>query len=222
MSNYRSIKLTDINVGENWSRESEGDITTLKESMRDIGLKQPIIVDRELNLVAGFRRYRAAKELGWTDIDASVLDETENTSKINLIENIERKNLTFYEECVAIKKLFPGYSAQMVADALNRTKGWSRPRINLWKLTPEVIELAKADKLTPTQVTALLASEDSKGACENFAKTGKLKDQRKAPGKKDINRVMTKLMERKKEEPVEILRWVLGDISEEEMLKKFR
>lgn len=213
---YTKIKVKDVKEGTNWSRESEGDISTLKESMRHHGLQQPIIVDSDWNLVAGFRRFRAAAELGWEWIDCRVLEDGEDGAAINLIENLERENLTFYEEALAIRRLYPKCSEQMVADALNRTRGWSRPRIKLWTLGEEIVALAKAGKITPSQVTNLLNSEDTEEACKKLLDKGKVEPSSVKPGKKEIQAAITVCLERQLLDIAQAFRWVLGDINDEE------
>lgn len=96
-------RIVDIEVGER-RREDLGDIAGLAESLKKYGLLHPIIVDEELNLIAGQRRLEAAKLLGWTDIDVRYkTDLTEKEKReIELEENLRRKDLTAYERSKVI------------------------------------------------------------------------------------------------------------------------
>lgn len=97
----QSILLKSIKLGDNFrSEKTETDVATLMTSMSKEGLLQPIIVKKKgtkYELMAGHRRYTAAKKLGWSKIDASVT--TASTSKliINGVENLLRENTTSYE-----------------------------------------------------------------------------------------------------------------------------
>ena len=69
---YEKRFISEIRVGTRL-RKDLGDLSTLSESMNVLGLLQPIIVDEELNLLAGARRLAAARKLGWTEIDCKIV-----------------------------------------------------------------------------------------------------------------------------------------------------
>jgi len=102
------VKLTDINILSNRQRQSfdEEYINQLAESMRLVGLIHPIVVD-EQGLVAGECRIRAARSLGWTDIDATLRSDLEPWERevIELEENLRRQDLTYVEDVKAKKRL---------------------------------------------------------------------------------------------------------------------
>jgi ParB family chromosome partitioning protein len=77
-------------------REEIGDLTSLMESMTKFGLLNPITISDEFELLAGFRRYTAAKELGWSEIDAHVVDARTKLEKfeVEMEENLTRKDFT--------------------------------------------------------------------------------------------------------------------------------
>ncbi len=80
----------------------------LKTSLRDNGQLQPIGVDKENKLIFGFRRLKAATELGWTNIDAIVIDRELSELQrevIELDENIQRLGLSWSEEQSAIARI---------------------------------------------------------------------------------------------------------------------
>ncbi|MEM5947839.1 ParB N-terminal domain-containing protein [Spirochaetia bacterium 38H-sp] len=81
-------------------RKDIGDITPLKESLQRFGLLHPIIINRDFELIAGYRRLMAAKELGWKKIEVKVLsleDEAQKT-QLEIEENTTRKQLNLQEE----------------------------------------------------------------------------------------------------------------------------
>ena len=89
------VKISEIRIG-NRIRRTTGDITTLKESMRRLGLLQPILIDPQNNLVAGFRRLEAAKDLGWESIEARLVDVKNRQERliVEAEENTTRKDFT--------------------------------------------------------------------------------------------------------------------------------
>ena len=96
------VKINDIKVGKR-IRHDFGDISGLGMSIQKYGLINPICVDKNNNLVAGERRLRAAKGLGWKKITITRFEDLSNTMKreIELEENIQRKALTWQEEIAA-------------------------------------------------------------------------------------------------------------------------
>lgn len=100
------VKLVDVKIGERF-REDYGNIEELKTSLATYGLLQPIVLDRDLNLIAGGRRVRAATELKWDEIDASFRDEVDplTARELELEENIRRKELTWTERCALVSEI---------------------------------------------------------------------------------------------------------------------
>src|SRR5699024_8532529 len=84
-------------------------IEELKMSILEYGIIQPLIVRRSIKgyeIVAGERRYRAAKEAGLTEVPAIVTDFDDNKMmEIALLENLQREDLTVIEEAIAYKSL---------------------------------------------------------------------------------------------------------------------
>jgi ParB family chromosome partitioning protein len=118
-------------------------LAELAESIRVRGLLQPVIVKRESDgrylLLAGERRYRAAKMAGLTAIPALVRDD--HPLEIAMIENLQREDLTPLEEALGLAALIggQGYTHAEVADLIHK----SRPHVsNTLALTrlPQVIQ----------------------------------------------------------------------------------
>lgn len=88
-------------------RKDLGDIDALAESMRRHGQLHPIIINRRYELIAGFRRLEAARRLGWTGIQAVIVDrETEDTKlEIEIEENVQRQNLSADEIAAGLERL---------------------------------------------------------------------------------------------------------------------
>lgn len=88
-------------------RHDLGDLTSLKESMRQHGLLNPIVVTSDNVLVAGHRRLEAAKQLGWNTIAVRIIDHVDDCDQLEMEieENTQRKNLSTDELAEAYLRL---------------------------------------------------------------------------------------------------------------------
>jgi ParB family transcriptional regulator, chromosome partitioning protein len=89
------IKISDIVVRRR-IREELGDLTELRESIRNRGLINPVVINQNRELLAGYRRLMAARELGWKEIECRTMPTRSKIEKLNIEndENIGRKNFT--------------------------------------------------------------------------------------------------------------------------------
>ncbi|WP_194192617.1 ParB/RepB/Spo0J family partition protein [Clostridium chrysemydis] len=113
-------------------------ISELAESIKNHGIIQPLILKKQKNnyiIVAGERRFRAAKMLGLKEVPAIIMDLTEKEIlEIALIENIQRENLNPIEEAIAYKKLLSEFD--LTQNELSQRIGKSRTAItNTMRLT---------------------------------------------------------------------------------------
>ncbi|MFN4244684.1 MAG: ParB N-terminal domain-containing protein [Brevinematia bacterium] len=102
--NLKEVDISQIKISDR-QRKYIGDITSLKKSMKEIGLINPIVISDDYTLIAGYRRLLAAKELGWKKIVARVISSQNKHlfEDIEFDENYVRKNL-FQEEIEEIRK----------------------------------------------------------------------------------------------------------------------
>lgn len=84
------MKTENVIIGER-HRKDMGDIATLAKSISEVGLLHPIVVTNEGKLIAGERRLKACKALGWKNIPATVVN-LEDIAKGELHENTMRKD----------------------------------------------------------------------------------------------------------------------------------
>ncbi len=143
------------------------------ESLKDLaasieknGLIQPIILrkkDQGYEIVAGERRWRAAKSINIKEIPAIVKDiDEEGAAKISLIENIQRENLNPIEEATAYKKLMDDYELKQdeLAEAVGKSRVYISNSIRLLHLDERVVQFLYEGKLTSGHGKALLGIED--------------------------------------------------------------
>ncbi len=101
------IKISEIIV-KNRIREDIGNLDSLMKSIEKYGLLHPIIINEEMELLAGERRLTACKNLGWEEIEANIVSADNNIDKLEVEthENVLRKDLsqTEIEEIVKRKK----------------------------------------------------------------------------------------------------------------------
>ena len=102
----QKISIADIKIHKR-AREEVLEIEELAESIKRFGLLNPIIVDTNYILVAGYRRLEAVKRLGWSSIDANIIEIKDGISALELEieENIQRIQFPDEELLNAFKKL---------------------------------------------------------------------------------------------------------------------
>lgn len=100
------VNIKDIIIKKR-ARKDEGDLTSLMESLDKIGQLNPIVLDSKMELIAGYRRLAAAKKLGWTKINATILEIHSKADKlaIEIDENVQRLPFDEADLAEAYKKL---------------------------------------------------------------------------------------------------------------------
>lgn len=100
------VPVKDIKIRKR-VRQDLGDLTNLKDSMKIYGLMNPITINRNYELIAGERRLQAAKALGWTNINANIIDNISEVEQLEmeLEENNQRKEFTEDELMAGYKRL---------------------------------------------------------------------------------------------------------------------
>ena len=128
-SSSNSLKISDLKVSKYQPRknfEPEA-IAELAKSIADKGVLQPLLVrkvGKSYEIVAGERRFRAAKQAGLTEVPVIIRDLTDQeTLEIAIIENLQRENLNAVEEAEAFKQLLDfGLSQEEVAKSVGKSR----------------------------------------------------------------------------------------------------
>ena len=143
-------------------RREFDDIDGLAQSIKQNGILQPLTVRRTENgfqLVAGERRLRAAKMLGLESVPCIPMTITErNSAMLALIENIQRRDLSFFDEAEAIAKLidFYGMTQEDAAISLGKSQPSDANKLRLLKLDKSVQEKIAKYGITERHARALL------------------------------------------------------------------
>ena len=141
----------------------------LSDSIKRHGILQPISVravsDKAYQIIAGERRWRAARIVGMSAIPCIVLDvDSKKSAELALIENIQREDLNIFEQAAAIASLIEvyGFTQEQAAKQLSFSQSHIANKLRLLKLTPpERTEIIKSG-LTERHARALLRLSDPK------------------------------------------------------------
>jgi len=163
----KELLITDIVANKYQPRNefNEEALEELAESINQYGLLQPVIVRKVLNgyeLIAGERRWRAAKKNGAKTIPAIVREYSDiETTEIALIENLQRENLNAIEEAGAYQRLVNefGLTQEELAKKIGRSRSHIANFIRLLNLPEIVQEYVSRGTLTMGQVRPLLTLE---------------------------------------------------------------
>ena len=162
------VKITKIEPNREQPRKNfdEDALLELSESIKQFGLLQPILVqDRKdhYEIIAGERRWRAAKLAGLKEVPVIIRNYTEQEIvEIALIENIQREDLNPIEEALAYKRLLDEFNLKQdeVAERVSKSRTAVTNAMRLLKLNDKVQQMLIDEMLTTGHARALLAIED--------------------------------------------------------------
>lgn len=162
------VKITRVEPNREQPRKhfDEDALQELADSIKQFGLLQPILVqDRKdyYEIIAGERRWRAAKLAGLKEVPVIIKNYTEQEIvEIALIENIQREDLNPIEEAQAYKKLLTEFNLKQdeVAERVSKSRAAVTNSIRLLKLGENVQQMVIDDMISTGHARALLAVED--------------------------------------------------------------
>jgi len=140
----RNIPIEKINTNQMQPRRDMGNIAELTDSIRENGIIEPVIVrpkDGNFEIIAGERRFRAAKEAGLHEIPCIEHDIPDNEAlEMSIIENIQRKDLNVFEQAQSIR-LFAeiyGYTHDEIAKKIGKSRVTVTELIRITDLPDEI------------------------------------------------------------------------------------
>lgn len=141
-------------------------LSELSRSILRYGIIQPLTVRRApggYELIAGERRLRAARLAGLREVPCLLARADEEDSPLlALIENLQRRDLHWYEEAIAIAKLVTTYglSQEQAAEKLGKSQSAVANKLRLLRLSPDCVTLLRKSNLSERHARALLRLED--------------------------------------------------------------
>lgn len=162
------VKITMVEPNRKQPRKNfdEDTLQELSDSIKQVGMIQPILVqDRQdhYEIIAGERRWRAAKMAGLKEIPVIIRDYSEQEiMEISLIENIQREDLNPIEEAQAFKRLLTEFNLKQdeVAERVSKSRTAVTNSLRLLKLCDKVQQMVIDDMLSTGHARALLSIED--------------------------------------------------------------
>lgn len=182
----------------------EDSLQELADSVKQYGILQPLIVkkhDKFYEIIAGERRWRAAKLAGLKEVPVLIRDYAENEIvEIALIENIQREDLNPIEEALAYKRLMQEFSLKQdqVAAKVSKSRAAITNSLRLLKLDQRVQNLLSEEMITTGHARALLAIEDSD---QQYETAMKVFDEKLSV--REIEKLVKQMSKKKKETPKE-------------------
>ena len=167
---YKQIDIEKIKANENQPRTIFDDekIAELATSIKENGLIQPLIVrkyNRNYQIIAGERRYRACKLAGLKTVPCIIKDiDDKQMDTYAIIENIQREDLTPIEEANAYKTLIDTYgmSQTELANKVGKKQSTIANKLRLLKLSDEVKDALKSKQITERHARAMLSLQPEK------------------------------------------------------------
>lgn len=163
-----SVYLIDPNPDQPRKTFEENALRELSESIKIHGVIQPIVVipsgGGRYMIIAGERRFRAARMAGLTTLPVIIRDyNPRQVKEISLIENLQREDLNPIEAALAIKQLMDHYDCtqETVASRIGKSRSAVTNILRLLSLTPPVIELVRSGKLSSGHARALVVVDDA-------------------------------------------------------------
>lgn len=167
--NVTTLRITQIEPNKNQPRQSfdKEKIEALAESIKEHGVIQPIIVVKSgerYKIVAGERRWRAAKKAGLKEIPAVIREYSEReTAQIALIENLQRENLNPIEEALGFRTLMNKFdmTQEQVSSTIGRSRSAIANSIRLLSLEESIQSKLISGEISSGHARALLSIEDA-------------------------------------------------------------
>lgn len=202
------LKLNMVEPNREQPRKyfEEDSLLELADSIKQYGVLQPLLVRKRKDyyeIIAGERRWRAAKLAGIKDIPVIIKDYSEQeVVEIALIENIQRENLNPIEEAMAFKKLLTEFHLKQdeVAERVSKSRTAVTNSMRLLKLNEKVQQMIIDDMITTGHARALISIEDAE---QQYTIAQKVFDEKLSV--RDVEKLVKNLNkpEKPKKEPVE-------------------
>lgn len=169
---FLSVEAISPNPNQPRKQFSQPELEELADSIRSFGVLQPLTVRRRNSsweLVAGERRLRAARLAGLSEVPClSIQADSQSSSLLALVENLQRKDLDFWEEALALRRLIDTYhlSQEEAAQRLGKSQSAVANKLRLLKLPPDALSTLRDAGCSERHARALLRLESPEQQCQ--------------------------------------------------------
>ncbi|MHC4188363.1 MAG: ParB/RepB/Spo0J family partition protein [Planctomycetota bacterium] len=252
-SEYAELSVNEIYYDRTFNCRGEftpQSCLDLAQSIKQHGLQSPVVVqpaedveggipeDYNYRLIAGHRRFIAVTQLlsqGIIPVQIRKGLSEKQARILNLVENVERKNITLLDEAKAIRAIFPkGTTWDKMAKETNKGKSWCRVRWLIPTLAEEIQQDCAAGRLCASDVAIILAADDKyQMALAQEIKLARNRGEslrqrqrrftkvRRAKNRTTIREMLADLMSRRiYPSSYRALAWAAGDLTTEEFLEE--
>lgn len=171
----RTIPITSIFPNPEQPRTEFGDLSELTESIKEKGVLEPLLVrptqDGKFMIIAGERRWRASQLAGLTEVPCIEMDvDDKGLAEIALIENLQRKDLTVWEEAdglAALKEKF-GYTQDEIAQKISKGRTTVTELLTIAGLPTEIRERCRKENISAKAMLLEVARQFDEAAMFEF------------------------------------------------------
>lgn len=164
----RILKINEVEPNKKQPRKffNEEALKELSDSIKQHGIVQPLVVAKQKDyyeIIAGERRWRAAKMAGLKEVPVVVKDYSpQEVMEIALIENIQREDLNPVEEAKAYQNLIKEYNLKQeeVADRVSKSRSAITNSLRLLKLEDQILDMLIEEEISSGHARTLLALDD--------------------------------------------------------------
>ncbi len=199
------VRLSDIEPKQEQPRKrfNEDSIVELADSIRQVGVIQPLIlqkVEDHYEIIAGERRYRAARLAGLKEVPSVIRDLSEQqVLEIALIENIQREDLNPIEEAQAYQRLIKEFKLKQdeVAEKVGKSRAAVANSLRLLKLSKKVQEMLVEEMISSGHARALLAVDNAE---QQYILAVRIFDEKLSV--REVEKIIRSVQKQKEEEQV--------------------
>lgn len=209
----RMIPIDKLAANPGQPRVEFGDLTELVASIKEKGVLEPLLVrpsdvGGRFMIISGERRYRASLEVGLSELPCIEMDvDDRGVAEIALIENLQRKDLTPFEEADGLRALGArfGYTHEEIAAKVGKSRSSITEAFSISSIPPDVREICRRSDISSKslllQVARQPTDEEMRNFVEQLSKPGAVRDDARRTRKSEpqSERQLEQQSERKSE-----------------------
>ena len=191
----RLIPVEDIEPNPDQPRRALGDLAELTASIREKGILEPLLVRKvggRFEIIAGERRYRAAVEAGLGEVPCVVRETSDaEMMELALVENLQRKDLTPFEEADGLKVLAEkyGYTHEAMAEKLGKSRSTITEALSLGVMPEDVRQACRLADIQSKSVLLQVVRQGNRekmlGLVERLGREGSTRAEARKISRRD-------------------------------------